>query len=640
MAAPLEATVADTKKFSPARLADWVTQGMALVGASWMALLAVLICTEVFARGLFNHPIAGLNEFVGLSIVPIMFLQLPAVLLTGKLFRVEILTGRLQPSNPTHALFGVCYSLVLLALLAMAGPWMLNEAVKAWVTNDYAGVPGAFQLPTWPFRWAAFIGCAAMIAVGLFILVRDLGTVLRNREVGALINAKTLIFVCTVAAFGVSLFFLPDSPVLIGAIFIVWLFVLLGLGFPIATILLGLSVVGIFVIRENFRVTEVTLGLSLTKSMGTMEFAAIPLFITMGLILDKARLGEDAFQVAAYFMRRLRGGLAIATVTANAVFASVVGSSIASAAVFSRVAVPPMIAAGYPARAAVGTVAGSSVLGMLIPPSLLLIVYGLIAEVSIGKLFVAAIVPGLLLSLAFAGVAFLMAPKLSKAVEADDVPRMGAGDVVRKLWPVTVLIVVILGGIYSGWFTATESAGVGLVLSVIIAMARGTLPLKVLARATYEAGLISAAMLLLMAAAGTYSRLLAFAQLPMTLNEMLIAADLSYYALMLVFVLIVLALGAVLDTVSIILIITPIVLPLVHQMGADPIWFGIVLVIATEVGLLTPPFGVSAYTVREVLSDRDIKLSDIFIGSMPFVLAMLGLVALLVVMPVLTTILL
>lgn len=616
------------------RAAGSGTRALALLGAVWTCGIVLLICAEVVGRSLFNSPIAGLTEMVSLSVTSIMFLQLPAVVFRGKLFRVELFTGPLDRDRPDHALFDIAYAGVLLALLAMALPWTWGEAVKAWISGDFTGATGAFELPTWPFRFTNFFGCAVTAAVALCLILRGLRQVVMPGWTGAA-GLKAAVFLSLIAGFAVTVWALPYNPLLIGSCFILWLFVFLLLGFPISTILLGLSVAGIWLIREDFRVTEVTLGLALTKSISSFEFAVVPLFVAMGLVLEKARMGEDAFAAAAWAMRGVRGGLGVATVLANAVFASVVGSSIASAAVFSRVAVGPMMAAGYPRRKAVGTVAGSSVLGMLIPPSLLLIVYGLISEQSIGKLFVAAVLPGLALAGAFALVSVLIAPRKAASVAA--VEPLSPGQMVLRLAPMVLLVVIVLGGIYSGWFTPTEAAGVGLFVSILIALARRSLNLRGLVETMFQAGLISAAMLILMAAAGCYTRLLAFAQIPMQLNLWLSSAGLEFTLLMVVFVLIVLALGAVLDSVSIILIIAPIMLPLLRQFGADPIWFGILLVISVEVGLLTPPFGMSAYTVKEVLSDQGVTLSDIFIGALPFVLAMLAVIALLIGVPGLAT---
>ncbi|KPA21288.1 Sialic acid TRAP transporter permease protein SiaT [Shimia sp. SK013] len=630
-------------------LARRIAMVPAAAGAAWTCAIAVLICSEVIARSVFNNPLTGLTEFIALSVPPVVFLQLPMLLLTGKLFRVELFTGPLDHDNPRHAPFGITYAIVLLAVFALFGPWVGSEAIDAYIEGDYVGSTGAFAISTWPFLAIVVFGVAASALAAVALLAVNLTTLLGDGGLARSATWRVGVLLLTMAGFAVFVAIMPTDPLFVGATFIAALFIFLMLGFPIATILIVLSALGIYLIRENFRVTEVAIGVALTRSIANFEFAVVPLFVAMGLVLDKARLGEDAFSVAAYLLRRVRGGLAISTVIANAIFASVVGSSIASAAVFSRVAVGPMISAGYSPRRAVGTVAGSSVLGMLIPPSLLLIVFGLTAEQSIGQLFVAAIVPGLLLACAFAVVAWLLAPKNVKAsanAEDDtstDVPRVSIEDsmslreIASRLGPVALLVALVLGGIYSGWFTPTEAAGVGLAAAIVIAMVRRTITLSGLGHTALEAGLISSAMLILMAAASAYTRLLAFSRLPMELDALLQSADLQLMALMFVVIVVALLLGSVLDSVSIILVLTPIALPLIIQAGADPIWFGVVLVIAVEVGLLTPPFGLSAYTVREVLSRQGVTLTDVFIGAMPFVGAMLAIIGVLVCVPEIVT---
>lgn len=616
----------------------------AAIGAAWTVFVALLICAEVIGRTIFNNPITGMTEFVALSVAPVMFLQLPMLILGGRLFKAELFTGPLEDDNAEHAVFALSHALAILCVLALFGPWVADEALQAWQDGDYMGSAGAFAIPTWPFLALIVAGTCCSALATLVVA----GTHLVTLACGGTkaITVRTVILVVALGLFAGIVTVLPYDPLVIGLTCVAALFLFLLLGFPIAVVLILLSAIGVYLIRDNYRVTEVALGLALTRSIANFEFAVVPLFVAMGLVLDKARLGEDAFSVAAQLLRRVRGGLAIATVAANAVFASVVGSSIASAAVFSRVAVGPMVAAGYSTRQAVGTVAGSSVLGMLIPPSLLLIVFGLAAEQSIGKLFVAAVIPGLLLSLAFAGVAFLWAPRLAERAPSD--PRqtpapaadMSAVEMLRRLGPVLLLVLLVLGGIYSGWFTPTEAAGVGLAASVAIALARRNISLRGLARTAFEAGLISAAMLMLIAAASAYTRLLSFSRLPMELNAALVSADLGLVTLMLTVVLVALVLGSVLDSVSIILVLTPIALPLVLQLGADPIWFGIVLVVAVEVGLLTPPFGMAAYVVREVVASYGVTLTDIFLGALPFVAAMLVVIALLILVPSLVTLLL
>ena len=237
---------------------------------------------------------------------------------------------------------------------------------------------------------------------------------------------------------------------------------LIVLGLPIGITLIGTGAVGVWLIRDNpdlaFRFTA----LATYSGIQDYLFATIPLFVLMGLLVSVSNVGRDTFEVAQALLRRVRGGLGMATVGANAVFAAVTGVSIASAAVFTKVAVPEMMRHGYSMRFATGTVAGSSILGMLIPPSLLMIVYGVLAEVSIGRMFIAGILPGLVIALGFVAMIWLRAAYFPHQIMAATAPlpdvaasEMSAGEMVAKAVPILLLVLLILGGLYTGFFTPT-----------------------------------------------------------------------------------------------------------------------------------------------------------------------------------------
>ena len=258
------------------------------------------------------------------------------------------------------------------------------------------------------------------------------------------------------------------------------LFVLLGMEIAIALFAAGFA--GIWIIRDNFELAMRLLSLAAYSGVSDFLFATIPLFVLMGLIVSVSDVGKDTFQVAETLLRRLLGGLGIATVAANTVFAAVTGVSIASAAVFTKIAVPEMRRHGYTAGFSAGTVAGSSILGMLIPPSLLMIIYGVLAEVSIGAMFIAGIIPGVLLALGFVAAILLMAKFRPASVftdparanqrrgEADTILR--PGEMAVKLVPILALVALVLGGLYTGFFTPTEAGGIGAFGALIIAIVR------------------------------------------------------------------------------------------------------------------------------------------------------------------------
>ncbi|WP_027285724.1 TRAP transporter large permease [Rubritepida flocculans] len=395
-------------------------------------------------------------------------------------------------------------------------------------------------------------------------------------------------------------------------------------GLPIGITLIGTGAIGVWLIRDNPDLAFRFAAMATYSGIQDYLFATIPLFVLMGLLVSVSDVGRDTFEVAQALLRRVRGGLGMATVGANAVFAAVTGVSIASAAVFTKVAVPEMVRHGYTMRFAAGTVAGSSILGMLIPPSLLMIVYGVLAEVSIGAMFVAGIIPGLIIALGFAlmiwvRAAFFPAQIMTAArAPAAEERAMPAGEMAAKSVPILCLVALILGGLYSGFFTPTEAGAVGAAGALVIALLRRRLDGPKFWRVLRETGLVSAAILFLLIAAGLYSRMLAMAGVPQAIGEMVEHLGLGPYGFLAAFIAIVLLLGMILDSTSILLIMVPIGAPIAQAMGFDLIHFGILVIIAVEMGLLTPPFGISVFTVKTTLNDPRVGIETVFAGALPY----------------------
>ncbi|APH71646.1 TRAP transporter large permease [Aquibium oceanicum] len=432
------------------------------------------------------------------------------------------------------------------------------------------------------------------------------------------------------------------DPSTIGLVSLVLMVLLIQLGIHIAVVLLLLSFVATWLIRGNVDIAGNLLAKAAETSLQSYSFGVIPLFVMMGLLVSASGVGRDTFALAGYAFRRILGGLGMATVAANTVFAAINGSSIASASVFTKLAVPELVRQGYNRRFSVGVVAGSSVLGMLIPPSLLLIFYGIVAEVSIGDLFTAGIVPGLILAGAFILTIAAMArirPSYvgNPTTDAEETSRLSAREITYKIGPITLLIAIVLGGIYGGVFTPVEAGGVGALASLLLALARRSLTWRGFWKVLIETGFVTSSVSILIIAAHFYASMLSLSRLPTVLGLWIETADLSFGVLLLIYLAIVLLLGTVLDSVSIILIALPLVQPVMVSMGVDMVWFGIITIIAVEVGLLTPPLGLSAFVIKANLDDPEISLNDIFIGAAPFAITMLIVLALIVFLPVLAT---
>tara|TARA_R110002110_G_scaffold10511_7_gene51686 strand:+ start:2898 stop:4223 length:1326 start_codon:yes stop_codon:yes gene_type:complete len=416
----------------------------------------------------------------------------------------------------------------------------------------------------------------------------------------------------------------------IASVILIVVMIYAGLYIPVA---LGLvSFLGVWIIRDNIEIAINMLALAAADTVSHQVFATVPLFAMMGLIVSKAGLGNDVYKVANFVFYKVRGGLGIATVAANAVFAAITGSSIASASVFARVSVPEMRKFGYTTRFSVGVVAGSSVLGMIIPPSAMLIIYAITADQSVGQLFLAGIIPGVLLAVAFALAIVLMARFWPSFVGGHGIVEIKEGtedwqnlswrDVATLMAPIVFLVLVVLGGIYGGIVTPVEAGAAGSLVALLIAIFRRAISWQGFWDCLVETGHITASILFLIVAASMYSRMLGFAGLPTLFQAWLDDQGYGIVALMMIYIPMLLLLGTIIDTASMILIVAPLFLPAIEALGLDLVWFGIVTVIAAEIGLLTPPLGISCFVIKSTLNDPTIKLSDIFAGAFPFAIIM------------------
>ncbi len=432
------------------------------------------------------------------------------------------------------------------------------------------------------------------------------------------------------------------TPLEWGAAGFVALTLLIYCGVHISTALLTVAFVGTALIRSDWDIAGTMLGQAATDSVTEYEFGTVPLFVLMGFLVMVAGVGRDAYLVAHRMLRKVPGGLGHATVVGNAIFSAITGITVAAVVLFTKLAVPEMLKRGYHPKLAVGVVAGSAMLGMLIPPSLLMIVYAVITETSVGDIYNAGIVPGIILSAAFMGTIYLIA-KMRPDWVGGDSPETVAdtnadmGSLAQQLLPILVLIALVLGGMYAGVFTATEAGAVGAAGALVIALLRRSLDLDTCWTILIDTGYVTASLILIIASAAMFSRFLAISGLPSALGNWVTAHQFTLMTVMLVYIAVVLFLGTALDSTSTVLIAVPIFAPIFKALGADLVWVGIITMIAVEVGLITPPLGVSPFVVKVSLDKeglgRDISLSDIYLGALPFAAAALLVIALIVAFP-------
>ena len=602
-------------------------------GVIWVFALTFLICADIAGRTLFDHPLPAVPEIVALSLIACVFLQLAFAVSRARLTRADILLGQLRRRSPLTALgverfFAVAGALVLLAMAIGAWP----DFWRALRTGEFVGVEGIYTLPITPIKFIVVLGT---VAAALSFLTFS-GGQREGSSRGAWLRA--LLILTAVGAIVAAAWAAGLSDRAIGALAIAAVLAFIALGMPIAIALLSVGFAGLGLLKRDFGIATDTLSLAAQGTISEYVFATVPLFVLMGLFVSVSEIGRDSFRAAQSAFGRFRGGLGIATVAANAVFAAITGISIASAAIFSKIAVPEMVERGYTAKFAVGLTAGSSVLGMLIPPSLLLIIYGVIAEVSIGALFIAAIVPGVILAGAFAIAVLLMArfwPGFVGQVHTVEAGPAAAGrrNSTLAVLPVAALILLVLGGIYGGIFTPTEAGAAGAFAALCIAVARRRLTWPGLWDVMREAGQITVTILFLIISASTFSRMLALTGLPADMAGYLAGLGLGLAGFLGGYLVLLIVLGTVLDSTSILLILLPLALPVVSELGGNLVWFGVVTVIGVEIGLMTPPLGLSVYVIKSSLDDDNISLGTIFAGSFPFVIITLAVTLLLMAFP-------
>ena len=414
------------------------------------------------------------------------------------------------------------------------------------------------------------------------------------------------------------------------------LFALMMLRVPVG---IAMGLVG--VLGFGYLISDITPALKLLaqspiRTATEAEFAVIPLFLLMGAFASASGMSRELFRASNTFLGHLRGGLGIATIAACGGFAAICGSSVATAATFSKVAYPEMRQHGYPQSFATGVIAAGGSLGIMIPPSTVLAVYGLITEQDIGKLFIAGIVPGLVAVAMYIAtinlIAFARPHFLPKTPRHSWTERLQA---LRDIWAVALLFIFIIGGLYAGMFTATEAAGMGAAGAFIIAVARRKLSRADFWHCLIESLRTTAAVFTILIGALLFGYFLTITQTPQKVTEFLTGLGLGPYGVLILIMLMYLVLGCIMDAMAMIILTIPIVFPVIKTLGFDPIWFGVIIVMTVELGLIHPPVGMNVFVIKSVI--KDVKLSTVFYGVMPFVVTDILRLALLIALPVLAT---
>lgn len=422
----------------------------------------------------------------------------------------------------------------------------------------------------------------------------------------------------------------------IGIAGVVMALLLIAIRVPIGLALGLVSVVGIAGMF-NLNVAWGMISATPFDFVGQWELSAAPMFLLMGFICSSTDMTRGLFLALRLYLAKLPGGLAITSVAACTFFAAASGSSVATAAAMSRMAVPEMLKSGYDRGLATGTIAASGTLGSLIPPSVLLILYGVYAQVSVGQLFMAGFIPGLISALIYIAMIVIrvkLKPELAGSVVFDPTPEERR-EAFRDVWPLPTLIFLVLGGIFTGVFSPTEAGALGAFAALMISILRRKLTRAALFSAVSQAITSTASIFIILIGSLFFTRFLALSGFPRAFSDAILSVSTETWWIIFAVTVIFLILGMLIDSIGLLLLTLPILVPLVNEAGINPVWFGIIVIKLLEIGLITPPIGLNVYVINGALNNQ-VKLPEIFRGITWFLAMDLVTLILLIAFPILT----
>jgi tripartite ATP-independent transporter DctM subunit len=418
---------------------------------------------------------------------------------------------------------------------------------------------------------------------------------------------------------------------LIGWMAIGGVFVLLAIRVPVAIAMLACAIVGYGSI-SGFDKSFSIVGLVLYGSLGQYTLTVVPLFLLMGHFAQIAGFAGDVFQAAKKWVGHWRGGVVQATVVGAAAFGAASGSGLAACAIVGKVTIPEMLRLGVDRRLAFGTVASAGTIAAMIPPSILMVIYGVITNQSIAKLLIAGILPGIVIALIYMATIYVLVRRNPSLVPVSQpTPWKERLRSIKSVWGVSVLAFVVMGGIYSGWFTPTEAGAVGAFAAMLLALATRRLGLLDLWTGLMDAAKTTGMVYFVVGSALVFGSFLAITGIPNDLSQWVISLEANRYVILLFIILMYVVMGCFVDMLAGMVLTLPIIFPAIIKLGFDPIWFGVLMVNLCELALITPPYGLNLFVLRGVIPDASMR--DIIIGSIPFVLAGFVIIALLVSFP-------
>ncbi|MDF0749572.1 TRAP transporter large permease subunit [Marinobacter sp. 71-i] len=642
-----------------------------IISAAGLLIMTGIICFEVISRYFFNSPTSWSIEIATYIFVAIAFLGLSVAQRSGSHVQVEILVSRLDGPRRTQVELSACW--ISLFFVGVAAWQMAKFNYREYVngTRDW----GLLATPQWIPELAVSLGLilfavsilgeifrlrpprsmfeqwivpliSLVLVAGLLLIGNERIELFESGLTLGLVSIFVALFACAWAwsglriasvfalsylALGLLYYALGDTSKLsVGLLLVGSLLLLLLAGVRVG---LAMGVVGLLGLLLLFSSPNLAMLADRSwTSINTFTLTAIPMFVLMGHFLIRSGVTSDLFDTMTCWFGRMPGGLANASVGASAVFAAVSGSSLATAATLGQVAAPEMMRRGYSARLTYGVVAAGATLGILIPPSIAMIIYGNVVGVSITQLFLAGMVPGAILIGLFITTVLVWSVFVPGAAPKEESRRLGEKVAsLGKLLPFLILITAVLGSLYAGIATPTEAGGVGALIAMLLCLQRKKLTVKLVYETALETVQVTAFIMLIVVGAAIFSWVFDFLQLPREMVEYVQGSNLAPWVVMLAIGGVYLALGTIIESISMMLMTLAVTYPIVISLGFDPIWFGVVLVLLIEIGLVTPPVGIILFILRG-LSDS-VPLKEIVLGVVPFVLIMLSFIVFLYFFP-------
>lgn len=617
------------------RVALAATERIAAIGVLAIIAVGTVTVGDVLMRLIFSSPIRGLNEITQ----PLMALGVAACLPAGVMGRVNIsidvakaVTGKTLFS--WLRVFGAAALLVFLALIAL----------RLWALADRASMLGSttaiLNLPLGPMLKAVTVLLSLAVPLQLIPLAVTVSAAFEaNRRAALCVSAMLLLLIALagvwwepVGHFFASLFDMSSAYLALVCFMLIWVSALLtipiGAAMGLAGLLGSMLVLGAGPGLAMF-------GTKIQEMLFNDNLAVLPLFLLMGSFATLAGMSGEIYRCAHAFIGHFRGGLAIATVLGSAGFGALTGSSLATSATIGKVSLPEMAARGYNRSLAAGTVAAGGTLGQLVPPSTIIVIYALLAEESIGTLFIASIGPALLTVVLY--VAAILVTTSIRPDWAPSGPRVRARETAQTLvgaWKAILLIGAVIGGIYTGIFTEVEAASVGVIGSFAVALFKGAVRRETFWQVMRETTATVSLVYLLIFGAVSFSFLMGISGLPDLFVATMTAITQEPLLIVLMIALMYLLLGTVMDSAAIMIIAVPVLLPLITQLGLDPIWWAILTICLVEIGLISPPFGLNLFVMKSI--DPRLSLSDVYRGVTPFLIADCVKIGLLIAFPIIT----